>query len=54
MRIGDLVRLKTEWGDELPGPGIIIGFTRGDPVVFWNEEFSAEIEYSHQLEVISD
>ena len=36
-----------------PAVGIVIGWDEGEPVVFWNEEFPEEIEYRHQLEVIS-
>ena len=38
----------------------LTGFGEGEPggemspVVFWNEKFPSEVEYAHQLEVISE
>ena len=61
MKIGDLVTLKKtddehRWGDEgfLPWRGIIISYTCDSPIVFWNERFAEEIEYSEQLRVINE
>ena len=34
--------------------GIVIGYDYGDPVVYWNENYSSEIEYREQLEVIGE
>ena len=62
MKIGDLVRPNNEHPDQDDHPdneffiGIVIGWDAGfshkDPVVFWNDRFPQEIEYTHQLEVI--
>lgn len=64
MKIGDLVmptqRAQTQlallnmhpW-DNI-GPGVVLGFSAGEVVVYWNEEFSSELEYISQLEVIND
>ncbi len=61
MKIGDLVipidasgkasRFSLE-GDSFIG--VVIGYDYGEPVVYWNEKFSSEIEYREQLEVISE
>lgn len=58
MKIGDLVVPKDEYQDYVPSSdpvytGIVIGFDAGDPVVFWNDSFNAELEYTHQLEVLN-
>ncbi len=51
MTTGSLVRLKTK--GETPSyfpAGIIIGWTKhSDPIVFWNNKFPEEVEYTHQL-----
>jgi hypothetical protein len=53
VKLGDLVR-------PIPPPrepdwvGVIIDFEIGEPVVYWSEEFNAEVEYREQLEVISE
>ena len=64
MQIGSLVRAIEEYAsfvpgpgwavrDEMPGPvGIIIDWCEEGPVVFWNEDFSAEIEYVSQLQEV--
>ena len=63
MKIGDAVKIKThafnwdvtEVSQLEPGTvGVIVGFDGTDPVVFWNLDFPEEIEYSEQLEVISE
>ena len=67
MKVGSLVRLKDPGGWPANQCGIVIGwqgvefsFGEGDPggemspVVFWNEKFPSEVEYAHQLEVISE
>jgi hypothetical protein len=60
MKIGDLVRpvnrnlsqgvplVEKDW------KGIIIDWEGTEPVVFWNERFSAEVEYKEQIEVICE
>lgn len=67
MRIGDIVRPKEKFvryvpftndilGDDREDQtwiGIVIDFDQGDPIVFWNEVFPYELEYVHQLEVVS-
>ncbi len=64
MKIGDLVRPIAPPGEpDLMLPpvieleywvGVIIDFEVGDPVVYWNEVFNAEVEYREQLEVIHE
>ena len=68
MKVGDIVRPKEKFVRFVPFNdsvlssgredevwiGIVIDFDEGDPVVFWNEDFSSEIEYTHQLEVIGE
>ena len=68
MKVGDMVIPKEKFiryvpftqdiledgRDEETWVGIVLGFDQGDPVVFWNEDFSSEIEYIHQLEVIQE
>ena len=66
MKVGDLVR---PIDPDVPGfdgralqttlvehnwKGIIIDWVGTEPVVFWNERFPAEVEYKHQIEVISE
>ena len=53
MKTGDLVRSTTP-GNMKTWIGIIIGWDGCDPIVFWNMEFSEEIEYTEQLEVINE
>ena len=57
MKTGTLVRLRhkldglsesTDW------TGIIIDWDGSEPIVFWNEQFCAEIEYMSDLEVINE
>ena len=61
MSIGSLVRPKKEFIEFVPHfdrtnkdwVGIVTGFDEyGEPIVFWNETFSEEPEYAHQLEVV--
>ena len=54
MKVGDLVRLVSRLEPQASqlGFGLVTGFWRGQPVVFWNEQFSHEIEYAGQLEVV--
>ena len=68
MKVGDIVRPKEKFVRFVPfndttlentrmeeiWVGIVIGFDEGDPIVFWDERFSSEIEYVHQLEVIGE
>jgi hypothetical protein len=58
MKVGDLVRLKDDWGGRLGQEkcwvGIIIGWEGSDPVVMWNESFQQEREYRDQLQVINE
>ena len=59
MKVGDLVRpaagqaaeFRTRTGQL---SGIVIEIHMGEPVVYWNLDFPREIEYEHQLEVISE
>ena len=67
MQIGSLVRPQGDFNTVVPeagwafrddtgeqiGYGIVIDWDEGEPVVFWSEEFPAEIEYRHQLEVVT-
>ena len=65
MKVGSLVRLKDPGDWPANQCGIVIGWqgfnfssSRGKagepcPVVFWNEKFPSEVEYAHQLEVVS-
>ena len=59
MKIGDLVKPKTEYHHYVPSrpdhvcAGIIIGFDEGEPIVFWNDVYHSEVEYTHQLEVLN-
>jgi hypothetical protein len=53
LKTGDLVRSTTpnnskEW------VGIIVDWDNSDPIVFWDENFPDEVEYTHQLEVINE
>ena len=59
MKVGDLVRpvgqplsptplVEEDWS------GLVIGYECGDPVVYWNDKFPAEVEYADQLEVIHE
>ena len=59
MKVGDLVRpcihplsptplVEQEWN------GLVIGYEGPDPVVYWNNEFPAELEYEDQLEVVDE
>ena len=52
MRIGDLVRSTTP-GNMREWIGLIIGWERDGPIVFWDMNFPEEVEYPEQLEVIS-
>lgn len=60
MRVGDLVKPKPEYSNYVPSyrsndeewVGIILRFAGSEPIVYWNERFSEEIEYPHQLEVV--
>ena len=52
MKIGDLVRSTTP-GNMREWIGLIIGWERGGPIVFWDMNFPEEVEYPEQLEVIS-
>ena len=68
MKIGDIVKPKEKFVRFVPFNdrtfddnreeevwiGIVLGFDRGDPVVFWDEEYNSELEYEHQLEVIGE
>ena len=68
MKVGAIVRPKEKFvrfvpfngsvlddgREEEAWIGIVIDFDEGDPVVFWDESFSSEIEYVHQLEVIGE
>ena len=68
MKVGDIVKPKEKFvrfvpfnesvldpsREEETWVGIVSDFDDGDPVVFWNEHFSSEIEYVHQLEVIGE
>ncbi len=67
LKVGDIVRPYEKFTRFVPfnAPmedgreeevwiGIVIGFDEGDPIVFWDEEFHSEIEYSHQLEIIGE
>ena len=62
MNIGDLVKPRNgvgmrpqEGGSYKTWIGVIICVDEesGYPVVMWDEEFSDEVEYPHQLEVIN-
>ena len=58
MKVGDLVRPVRHGITEVPivedgWIGVIIGYERENPVIFWNNEFPSEVEYSEQIEVIS-
>ena len=66
MKVGSLVRLKDPGDWPANQCGIVIGWQGVEfrfehepesgepcPVVFWNEKFPSEVEYAHQLEVIS-
>ena len=61
MQIGNLVRpVSPKKLELLMTPivehdwiGVIIDFEVGEPVVYWNEEFNAEVEYCELLEVIN-
>ena len=48
MKIGDLVKVP-----DLINSGIIIGFEKHYPIVFWCNEYPEEREYQSQLKVIS-
>lgn len=54
MKVGDLVRAicPSQVEEEENWKGLVIGYTDGDPVVYWNDKFPAEIEYADQLEVL--
>ena len=52
LKIGDLVRSTTP-GNIEEWSGLIIGWESGNFIVFWNDKFPEEIEYAHQLEVLS-
>jgi hypothetical protein len=60
LKIGDLVRSTTP-GNVEDWIGLIIGYDRrgvgeeasGDFIVYWSNKFPDEIEYAHQLEVLS-
>ncbi len=68
MKIGDIVRPKEKFvrfvpfndrvldtsREEESWIGIVIGFDRDDPIVFWDEDYNSELEYEHQLEVIGE
>lgn len=59
MKVGDLVRPASVHCDpERPTEmdnwvGMIIDWESGEPIVFWNERFSEELEYRDQIEVVS-
>jgi hypothetical protein len=53
MKVGDLVQLASQWADQSMGTGIIIAFKGSDPVVYWNDRFSEEVEYASQLRVVT-
>ena len=70
MKVGDLVKLSAiaahdHWNST--AIGIVIGFAPGaepaldyfcdkneSPIVYWNEEFSSEVEHIHHIEVINE
>ncbi len=54
MKVGDLVRMRPEWGDLSVKVGLVIDTEGDDLIVFWNESFHAEIEYRSQLEVVGE
>jgi len=57
MKIGDLVRPKYESCKTASGEfwiGLVCYFVADDPVVFWDLDFSEEVEYKNQLVVISE
>jgi hypothetical protein len=59
MKVGDLVRPIPGEGAEFRNKtgqmtGIVLEIYMGEPVVYWNLDFPREIEYEHQLEVISE
>ena len=59
MKTGDLVRPASDSLGLTPlaeegWKGLVIGHSDGDPVVYWNDKFPAEVEYADQLEVISE
>ena len=56
MKVGDLVRMYEEYCSpkEAGWTGIIISYDFMNPVVFWNDEFPAEVEYADQLTVINE
>ena len=54
MKIGDLVK-NIEEPDFCNFIGIVIDIELdGEPIVFWNEDFPYELEYSRDLRVIKD
>ena len=57
MRVGDLVRPLppyTEEDESTEWIGLIVGWRKDDPIVFWCEEYPSEIEHKHQLERLSE
>ena len=60
MKVGDLVRPISGHGftgfreRTRQWTGIVVEIYKGEPIVYWNLDFPREIEYEHQLEVISE
>mgnify|MGYP001158410279 FL=1 len=54
MKVGDLVK-NIEEPDFCNFVGIIVEIELdGEPIVFWNEDFPYELEYSRDLRVIKN
>ena len=60
MKTGDLVKIIHNGMHGPPDPGeaewvgIIVGWHDGCPLVWWNEDYPEELEYTDQLKVINE
>ena len=52
MQIGSLVGLQYAGDDWHNRCGIVIGWSEGDPIIFWGDDYPNEREYTNQLKVL--
>ena len=52
IKVGDIVRMKPEWGWLSEKTGLVIGTEGEELIVFWDIDLSAELEYRSQLQVV--
>ena len=53
IKVGDIVRMKPEWGWLAGKVGLVIGTIGTELIVFWDTTMSAELEYRSQMEVVT-